>query len=322
MQPNDVRELEVGALEPFEARSLALSLLDADDPRARRSAQRIAEEAQGNPLFIDELARHVRDEAEAEAKRISLDEVLRARLRRLPPDAGRLLAVIAIAGRPIGLAIAQRAAETRDPAVLALLKAGNLVRTRGSVEATIVECYHDRIREAQLALLDGSRAQKMHLRLAIALESSPRPDPEALAVHFAAAGERIRAADFAVDAATAAAEALAFDRAARLYRLAIELTQARLSLINDLERTADRGRLRVLYALLGDALANAGRGAEAARGVLAGHAPRLVGGGARAAPPRRHPALALGTLQATASRRCAKCCTPSACGWRRRPRRP
>jgi eukaryotic-like serine/threonine-protein kinase len=268
VQPDDVRELAVGALEPFESYSLALSLLDADDPAAPEQAERIAEEAQGNPFFIDELARHVRDEAQAEARRISLDEVLRARLRRLPPDAARLLAVIATAGRPIALAVAQRAAEVKDPATLALLKAGNLVRTRGTMEATIVECYHDRIRESQLALLDPPSSRRAHLRLAIALESSPRPDPEALAVHFAAAGERTRAAEFAVAAATQAGEALAFDRAARLYRLAIELTHSRISQLTDLERTADRGRLRILYAMLGEALANAGRGKEAAEAYL------------------------------------------------------
>jgi tetratricopeptide (TPR) repeat protein len=106
------------------------------------------------------------------------------------------------------------------------------------------------------------------MRLAIALESSPRPDAEALAVHFAAAGERIRAAEFASEAASRASEALAFDRAARLYRLAIELTTARVRETEDLERTGDRRVLRFLYAHLGDALANAGRGAEAAAAYL------------------------------------------------------
>jgi tetratricopeptide (TPR) repeat protein len=181
-------------------------------------------------------------------------------LRRLPLEAARLLAVIATAGRPIALAVAVRAAEVSvdSQAALALLQAGNLVRTRGAAEAHVVECYHDRIREAQLALLDVERARHAHARLAAALESSPRPDAEALAVHFAAAGETTRAAEYAAQAAARAAEALAFDHAARLYRFAIELAQ----------RT-DRGALRQYHARLGDALANAGRGAEAAAAYLA-----------------------------------------------------
>ncbi|MDB4965403.1 MAG: ATPase/protein kinase family protein [Myxococcales bacterium] len=263
----DVRDVEVGPLDPLEATSLAQAFLGDDGAASYAKAARIAEESAGNPFFIDELARHVREGDGDRPARISLDEVLRARLRRLPPDAARLLAVIATAGRPIALTVAQRAAEVHDPALLALLKAGNLVRTRGT-EPTVVECFHDRIREAQLALLDKERARKAHMRLAIALESSPRPDAEALAVHFAAAGEPIRAAEFASEAASRAAEALAFDRAARLYRLAIELTTARVQETSDLERTGDRSVMRFLYAKLGDALANAGRGAEAAAAYL------------------------------------------------------
>ncbi|HEY2746092.1 MAG TPA: AAA family ATPase, partial [Polyangia bacterium] len=261
------RELEVGPLEPFEAVSLAQALLDDDGATGAEKAQRIAAEAQGNPFFIDELARHVREGLAAAADRISLDEALRARLRRLPLEAARLLAVIATAGRPTALAVAQRAAEVADPAALALLQAGNLVRTRGSVEARIVECYHDRIREAQMALLDGERLRHAHLRLGIALESSPRPDAEALAVHFAAAGEEVRASEYAAEAAARAFEALAFDRAARLYRFAVELMQARID-HSDHERSVDRGSMRMLHARLGDALANAGRGVEAAQAYL------------------------------------------------------
>ena len=252
------RDIEVGPLEPFEAVSLAQALLDDDSIAGADRAQRIADEAHGNPFFIDELARHVREGLADNPAHISLDEVLRARLRRLPLESARLLAIIATAGRPIALAVAQRAAEVSDPSALPLLQAGNLVRTRGAAEARVVECYHDRIREAQLALLDAERAKHAHARLAIALESSPRPDAEALAVHFAAAGETSRAAEYAAHAAASAAEALAFDHAARLYRLAIEL-----------ENGADRGATRHYHARLGDALANAGRGAEAAEAYLA-----------------------------------------------------
>ena len=78
----------------------------------------------------------------------------------------------------------------------------------------------------------------------------------------------MRASEYAAEAAARAAEALAFERAARLYRFAIELMQARIAAHTDTERSVERGSLRLLYERLGDALANAGRGAEAAHAYL------------------------------------------------------
>src|SRR5205814_1173366 len=49
---------------------------------------------------------------------------------------------------------------------------------------------------------------------------------------------------------------------------AIELTSARMRDAGDVDRTGNRSVMRVLYARLGDALANAGRGAEAAAAYL------------------------------------------------------
>src|SRR5262249_41939820 len=68
-----------------------------------------------------------------------------------------------------------------------------------------------------------------------------------------------------------AAEALAFDRAVNLYRLALELRPA--------DAAANSGVDRSLRVRLGDALANAGRGGEAAQEFLraAGGAPGVEG---------------------------------------------
>ena len=73
-----------------------------------------------------------------------------------------------------------------------------------------------------MAHLSPAILKAHHSRLALALEASGRSDPEVLAVHFQGAGEPERAAGYFAAAAARAAEALAFDRAAKLYRLALD----------------------------------------------------------------------------------------------------
>ncbi|HJZ88292.1 MAG TPA: AAA family ATPase [Polyangia bacterium] len=255
----EVHDIEVGPLLWAEARAQALSLLGAslEDARAREDAERIATESGGSPFFVDELVRHLQAGALLEG-RVSLGKMLQARLHRLPPEARRLLDVVAIAGRPLAQAVAARAAElgAEDRQALSVLRAGHLVRTRGVRDRDEIEAYHDRIREAAVALLAASDQRDCHRRLAVALEGSERADPEAMALHWRGAGETERAAEYAEVAAAKAEQALAFDRAARLYALALEL------------RPPDYPERRELRAAMAQALANAGHGTEAAEAYL------------------------------------------------------
>ena len=65
-------------------------------------------------------------------------------------------------------------------------------------------------------------ARSHHHRLALVLEASGQADPEVLGLHFLGAGLPERAAEFFVVAADQAAEMLAFECAATLYRRALE----------------------------------------------------------------------------------------------------
>lgn len=246
----EVREVEVHELSAEQSRELALVLVEGDRVRA----EALARESGGSPFFLDTLARHAPAERVGET---TLEAVIDLWVARLPAQARRLLEVLAVAGRPVELAVAGQAAELeaeQHPAV-GLLRSQRLARTRA--EGTQIETYHDRIRETVAARLDPAALRSCHQRLAGAWEACGRADPETLAVHFQGAGENGKAATYAVQAAAQAAEALAFDRAARLYRLALEL------------RPEAAVENRVLRAQLGDALANAGRGGEAAQEYLA-----------------------------------------------------
>jgi hypothetical protein len=142
-------------------------------------------------------------------------------------------------------------------ALLRELRHARLVRTSGPLPGDAVEPYHDRIREAVVARL-GTIARKGHHRnLAHALMRSGSPDAEALAGHWREAGDLETAREYAIRAARQAQSALAFDRAARLFRLSLELGPL------------DEAGQRELQHALGEALVSAGRGAEAAEAYRA-----------------------------------------------------
>jgi len=255
----EVREVIVGELTPTETRALVHELLGPDPQELATDADAIGRESGGSPFFIDEVVRYLQAApGPVHSGTISLDVVVQARVAPLPEPAARLLTVVALAGRPLGLDVAKQAAHLNpeDDSVLGVLRVGHLVRLRETAAEDELETYHDRIRETVVAQLSADARRAVHQSLATVLEQSGRADPETLATHFHGAGDSNRAAHYATAAAGQAADALAFDRAARLYRLALEL--------RPLEGEHDRA-LRVKLAAV---LANAGRGADAAEQYL------------------------------------------------------
>ena len=186
---------------------------------------------------------------------ITLDGVLRSRLSRLSRESRLLLEFISVSGQPLPEAAAYHAADLQrlDPAVLAVLRSAQLVRTTGSGDETAVETYHDRIRETVVGSLEPGIRRHHHERLAVTLEASGQSDPDTLAAHFHGAADLPKAGHYYELAADNAARVLAFDRAAEFYRRS-----------RDLKSTAREDR-RSLTIKLGDVLANAERGWEAAR---------------------------------------------------------
>jgi tetratricopeptide (TPR) repeat protein/predicted Ser/Thr protein kinase len=258
--PGKALDLALAGLEPTAAAELASYLL-GEELASSTLAASIGEETRGNPFHIDELVRHAREDrqgARVAKSRRSVDDAVRWRVARLDAEARALLEVVAVAGQPIALSVAHRAAgiASSPREALARLRWNDLARAAHGHAGDRVETFHDRVREAVVAGLEPERLAAHHRRLGVELESSGRADPETLAVHFAAAGEVARASAYAEQAADRAAEALAFDRAARLYRKALELAEP---------RGAAR---RSLLVRLGAALVDAGRGAEAARAFL------------------------------------------------------
>jgi serine/threonine protein kinase/tetratricopeptide (TPR) repeat protein len=280
----NVRELPVEPLEPSETRALANTLLGESILAPDRDAllDSIARESAGNPFFVAELVRYAQSEdpaartnwssrapspfrtesaASADSSAIALDDVLWARIRRLSDEPRRVLELVAVSGQPLGLEIIGSCVDLiHDERVsLALLTSSRLVRSTGGPGRNEIETYHDRIRETVVARLEPEVKRDHHRRLALALEASGVADPEVLGDHFLEGGQPARATEHFARAADQAALALAFDRAASLYRRARDL----------LPSLTPAPTFYQLNSRMGDALANAGRGAEAAQAYLA-----------------------------------------------------
>jgi hypothetical protein len=189
-----------------------------------------------------------------------MDAVIYERVKALPPTPRRLLEVLAVFGQPLDYQLASRTAGIEAGAMdaVSLLRAQHLSRTRVMDQREELETYHDRIRETVVAHLSPDELRAHHRALAETLVGRDDADPEILTVHYQGAGEHILAAGFSVAAADRAADKLAFDRAARLYRLAL-----------DLDPSMPVDRRSAIQIRLGDVLASAGRGGQAAAAYLA-----------------------------------------------------
>ncbi|MEI9950779.1 MAG: hypothetical protein WDO74_17815 [Pseudomonadota bacterium] len=124
------------------------------------------------------------------------------------------------------------------------------MRTSRADGHDFVEAYHARISDSVVAPPERRQAASLHGALARALEASGTADPEALVEQYLAAGDIEQARLHVLSAAQAAEGGLAFLRAVRLYRMALEIG-------------VERPR-HDLLTRVGDALVNAGRSAEAA----------------------------------------------------------
>ncbi|MBA2527601.1 MAG: protein kinase [Pyrinomonadaceae bacterium] len=250
------RELRVATLSKEEARDLAHRLLGSSVPAMEPVVNSIIREARGNAFLLEQLARYASTSEQTATTGISLGVMLQARLRSLPKGTRQFVDALAVAGRPINPEVAYQAAGLSgdELPLISSLRAAQFLRS-GSPNHT-VELYHDRIRETLASQLDQTTVIQIHRRLAHTLEARGIDDPEALFEHYMGAGERVRAATHAGVAAKKAADALAFDRAAAFFRRALELAPARGAELIDLKRG------------LAEALANAGRPAEAAQAYL------------------------------------------------------
>jgi hypothetical protein len=210
---------------------------------------------------VHELVRHVRDGSKAGTASqdtlrgvVSFDRALVHRVSALSQGARTLLELVSVAGRPLpedSLGLLASSFDIELQETLLELRGEKLVRGVGTHHARAIETYHDRVREAVVQALPLEQLEQLHRRLASTLEATGSGDLEAIVEHLLGARDYQRAQIYAIRAASQAAEALAFDKAARLFAIAVE-------------HDADEAWGNELLVKWADSLVNAGHGRQAA----------------------------------------------------------
>jgi predicted ATPase/class 3 adenylate cyclase len=202
---------------------------------------------EGHPLFLVETLRYMIDAGAPQALNAASDpaqwltkiptgvrEVIGKRLNRLSVPAARYLSIAACIGRNFDLhLLAQLEADkSEDELLVALEEALNEHLIEVVPETQQFRFGHALIRETLYDEILGLRRSRLHLRIGEMIEQRHGADdantwPQ-LAYHFSEAGPGSAAAkalDYAKRAAGHAATLLAFEEAARLYQLALQLLQ-------------------------------------------------------------------------------------------------
>lgn len=254
---DSVHQVTLGPIGADASTKLASHLLTNPSADARAIAERISREAQGHPLYLRELALAATGSPATDRIPSGLHALLRERVDALTPSARNILALVAIAGRPVPRRIVLTASgqgERGRTEVYGMTRQRFLRESITTGGGIAIEPYHSHVREAVLGTLDDSSRKQCHRALADTLLDEAEHDADALVEHLVGAGDRKAAAHFAEIAADRADKALAFDRAVQLHRRTLSLM--------DFESTR---RLFPIRRRLANALANTGRSVEAAR---------------------------------------------------------
>ena len=243
--------LPLQSLSEEEGRELAellLQQLELDD-REQRAAL-FAATAEGNPLFIEQLAAAAQEaSADPGALPTTIRGIVAARLDALPAAERTVLVDAAVQGKVFWQGGLERVTDVGDrlPELLENLERRDLIRREriSAIEGDHQYAFkHVLIRDVAYELLPRARRRELHEHAARFLEEATSEVGEAgaaLARHWRDAGNPERAVDYFVAAAEQEERGWAKDHAAELYREALRLVPE--------ENTERRSELRRRLAL-------------------------------------------------------------------------
>jgi class 3 adenylate cyclase len=235
-----ISQLALRPLSAAASEKIVASILDAGNP----AAAAIAERGEGNPFFLEELARATRDQVAGEAGVAvpeTVQQVLAARIDRLTADQKAALQVAAVLGREFSLDLAEEVwdGDVSLEARLQELKGLEFLRERHGGLERIFVFTHALTREVAYDGMLEARRRELHGRAGASLEDSQASQRfehgELLAYHYARSALPARAIPYLAAAGARAKDRYANEEAIRLYRKA-------LSIIGDSPAGRDRDR--------------------------------------------------------------------------------
>ena len=217
---------------PREEIALLLRALNGKDAPLSL-ANEIYAETSGNPFFVQELLRYLREEkrlfdshenfrtdlkiGELEVPR-NVRVVVGRRLRRLGVMTRKILEAAATIGKSFPFDLLEAAtAAAPDPLLDCLDEAEHAALIASSEWEARFEFSHELVRQVVLSRLSGARRERLHLDVANAIE---RVYPNAvedhyseLALHYSRANDAVRATEYLARAGQRAAERYAYGQA-------------------------------------------------------------------------------------------------------------
>ncbi len=211
------------------------------DPPTAEFIQRLREHTSGNPFFVEEVVRSLRESGPGQYRDLSVEDlvvlpegvqvVIQNRLRRLEPPTRDALAAAAVLGHDFNVEMLESVIDDDRPAdaLDAAVRAGLVLDGSQSDEG--YRFRHALGREAIYRSIGRSRRAQLHVRAARELEQRRRVtdvDAAQLAHHFVES-DRSEVADEAIaysrEAAKRALETHAYEDAGHHYRRALDVLE-------------------------------------------------------------------------------------------------
>jgi predicted ATPase/DNA-binding CsgD family transcriptional regulator len=266
-------------LAPQESRHLLTTLLGSGAV-ADQLVRLIVDKSEGVPFFLEELVKSLQEtdvitlrqgqwrlKAEATTLQVpdSVEEVLMARIDRLPDSAKSVLQMGAVIGREFRWEVLQTVTGLAEPELLAHLSAltdAELVYVRGLPPQTTYLFKHAFTQEAAYRSLLTPRRRELHRRVVLALEAL---FPDCLEEHYGALAHHCleavpnvevdKAIDYAVQAGARAMVLATYEEALRFYQMALQALAHKVP--------PDESQRSTLLLALGEAQRQAGQALQA-----------------------------------------------------------